>query len=743
MGGLGKTQLALKFAREYRELSVLYHLVRIANRFMLNCCCFYSFESVMFVDASSVERLTDDLLRHVQSTNPKYKRATFERALEILGEPLSNSGLAQSEDSVPSTTKVPWLIIYDNCDDETLPLASYLPRCDYGCILVTTRLHSLKQLQPESALELGNMSSTEAVETLLSCSGRLRQYPRENLATNNEDQTAMEAIALKLGYLPLALVQAGSHVYESEESWTEYLHNLETNMNRLMAKPAKSQRDGNNISAFSAFHSTYERLPPHIREVIPLLSFFHSRPLPLEVIEVAAKDGFRKEYYDYQIPREPSHRNCIALLNQTFCPTGSWDPFTLTEAITTLRNYSLLLVTRSHGLRLLYMHPLIQAWAKTLLVDGHSREVYEHSTIRILATGACQESGIIDQFLVKHLIRAKMDWKRLHANDKAAFAIMLHRTREYSISLKLKFSVLEDIAAVRKSLNIPRVVQSRAILEMAETCKKLGRYIDAKHSYGVVFKTSMREFGELHPHTINAMNNLVVVFSKYGNLDDAKVWLGYLKRTYNSLLDNPAFGPRHETTLSTQAGLALVCYRLGSLEVAEDLQTSVLDYRRKNLGESVKETIDAYETMGRIWAAQKVLDDAESLQRRVLRWRIERLGPDHKETVKARTLLAMTLLQKESYDEAMDLHTDALQSQVRTMGPTHIKTAQTKMNLAWTLYYMGKFERAERLAKEGQDVIKEVLGQNHEMYIGATKLIKKIRRICHRFRSGVLPGHGE
>jgi hypothetical protein len=53
--------------------------------------------------------------------------------------------------------------------------------------------------------------------------------------------------------------------------------------------------------------------------------------------------------------------------------------------------------------------------------------------------------------------------------------------------------------------------------------------------------------------------------------------------------------------------------------------------------------------------------------------------------------------------------------------------------LAWALYSIGNQDETYNLAKEGRDVIQEVLGKKHEAYLGADKLIKKIRRGMHRY----------
>ena len=652
-----------------------------------------------------------------------------------MGQPLPEFN---APDVHTSRRKVPWLLIYDNCDDEKLGLSSYLPQCDYGCIIITTRLRSFEQLQPDSAVTLDTMSSEEAIETL-------KHYSRQGgrrfrHGTSDGDQEIMKNIARKLGYLPLALVQAASHVYESKESWSEYLQNLQKNMNRLMSKSAKSQRDGNTMSAFSAFQSTYTRLPQLAQRLLPLLSFFPSPSVPLDVIGIAAQGLFRKEYQNYQLPRPVIYDRSITLLEECLFQDDKWDAFAFNEAMLALQNYSLVLMTRSYGVRLLYMHPLVQAWARTLLFNSRPRKEYEEAILRVLAAGACEEGGVIDQHLVRHILRAQVEWETVHPNDKAAFAAILHRAGDFTSGLKLRNAVYHAVK-MHFELDTPisEVMQAKALNELAESHRAVGDNVLARKIYYKVYSDSLKSGGVFQPHVIEALNNYIDSLDGY--VDEAKVRLGktFLENMQYGLRRNPNFGSEHEVTMETTARLAAICHRIGDYAQAERIQQYVIEYRRRRFGNDNAATMDAYETMGRIYTALERHEDAKALLHDVALWREGRLGPHHRDTIKARTYLAKAQLQMQQYKDAVRTFQAILNCQIRTLGHSHIETAQTKVNLAWAFLAMGKWGKAQKLAKEGQDVIKEMLGIDHEQYLSTGRLIKKIRRVCHNY--GFINGH--
>ena len=66
---------------------------------------------------------------------------------------------------------------------------------------------------------------------------------------NNIEQNASSSIAEKLGYLPLALDQAGAYVHVQQYSFSRYLEQYESNASYLLSKGWKGGKYDRSVFA--------------------------------------------------------------------------------------------------------------------------------------------------------------------------------------------------------------------------------------------------------------------------------------------------------------------------------------------------------------------------------------------------------------------------------------------------------------------------------------------------------------
>jgi predicted ATPase len=97
-----------------------------------------------------------------------------------------------------------WLIIFDNADNPKLPLTNYIPECDHGTAIITSRNISLAKLAPTSHWHLRGMDEQDSIHVLL------KSAEREG-AANGAESDAVTELSRLLGGLPLALVHVGSY----------------------------------------------------------------------------------------------------------------------------------------------------------------------------------------------------------------------------------------------------------------------------------------------------------------------------------------------------------------------------------------------------------------------------------------------------------------------------------------------------------------------------------------------------
>lgn len=139
LGGIGKTQLSIEFARQHQS----------------------SYSAVFWIDGSTKERLKRSIA-DLASRLPQHQ--VSERARRYLQEESSNVDEVVEEVlkwlSRPSNSQ--WLLIFDNVDreisassedPEAFDMKDYFPKGDQGSILITSRLASLWHLGVDMKLK--------------------------------------------------------------------------------------------------------------------------------------------------------------------------------------------------------------------------------------------------------------------------------------------------------------------------------------------------------------------------------------------------------------------------------------------------------------------------------------------------------------------------------------------------------------------------------------------------------------
>jgi hypothetical protein len=194
LGGIGKTQLAIKFAKDHQA----------------------KFDSIFFLDGSSQEALLRSFaLVYYCITRGKGPQAPV-------------SGLPSKDNQVPpekmveevmqwlaQNQNIRWLLIFDNIDRESsdeggFDIVSYFPPKDHGSILITTRLAPLTRLG--QGKRVGRMSGQEAINLLDEILGESSSGLQRTWLTQNRESPVMHELLETLDGLPLALSQAGRFI---------------------------------------------------------------------------------------------------------------------------------------------------------------------------------------------------------------------------------------------------------------------------------------------------------------------------------------------------------------------------------------------------------------------------------------------------------------------------------------------------------------------------------------------------
>ncbi|ORY09144.1 hypothetical protein BCR34DRAFT_382202 [Clohesyomyces aquaticus] len=203
LGGIGKTQLALGFAREYKA----------------------KFSAIMFLDMkddstflASVSKVFDRVWEAWPSGlegKPRKKPKEPELVLQTMVRWLS---IAQNRY---------WLVILDNIDagdenEEKEIVARCVPSVDHGNIIVTTRVQCFTNIG--KLVQVERMNDNQAVELLAKrLQTPLPAFTEKPVETDPQILQARQDLITELGGLPLALAQVSAYINDTGIGYREFL----------------------------------------------------------------------------------------------------------------------------------------------------------------------------------------------------------------------------------------------------------------------------------------------------------------------------------------------------------------------------------------------------------------------------------------------------------------------------------------------------------------------------------------
>ncbi|KAL9041630.1 MAG: hypothetical protein Q9214_004041, partial [Letrouitia sp. 1 TL-2023] len=537
MGGSGKTQLALECCRRAEaELG---------------------FTAVIWIDASSpatvaqsYSTITLRIIGGSQSiANVEENIAIVERALE--------------------QQKGKWLAILDNFDNpkdfQEHSIQHYIPKGANRGVLFTSRHASSERLG--YVIRVSGMSDDESLNLLL-------HRPTSKAI---ERQQGL-AIAAMLGYLALALDQAGAYI-------------------RARCLPLQD------------FESHYKRRKKIILEEVPeqweyrrklgetemetVLSVFITWELSFAQISGDKEVRDRKEHFltlaahfdNKCISQRYFEAYCSsenAEWVQTFITGSEWDEYKYGDLLAECRKLSLvqMLDRRADGVQF-SLHPVVGDWLKA------RKEREEQKSFAEEFTGLL--TWYIEGVSFNELnLQVKQETlQHIHAcvQNNKEIAGSLHRSvpehRSYSLSL------------------------------FASCYQSSGRYDDAEELYKRALTGNEEQLGPDHPDTLRTVQNLANVYSDKGRYDDAEE---LYKRALAGREEQ--LGPDHPDTLGTVQNLANVYSNKGRYDDAEELYKRVLAGNEEQLGPDYPDTLGTVQNLAIVYRNKGRYDDAEELYKR-------------------------------------------------------------------------------------------------------------------------------
>ncbi|KAF2175261.1 FabD/lysophospholipase-like protein [Zopfia rhizophila CBS 207.26] len=195
LGGIGKTQLAIEFARRHHR----------------------KYSSVFWLDGRTEDSLKQSIAT-CASRIPEGQIAESSRAYLVTSTGDVDAAVRDVMGWLSRSDNTDWLIIFDNVDRESggdnadpsaYDVTRYLPGADHGSVLITTRFAGLEQLG--ASRRLGKLDKEQS------------QAMFENRYGGSCDPIESEELFKLLDGLPLAIAQAGAFLRQSGIGVTRYI----------------------------------------------------------------------------------------------------------------------------------------------------------------------------------------------------------------------------------------------------------------------------------------------------------------------------------------------------------------------------------------------------------------------------------------------------------------------------------------------------------------------------------------
>ncbi|KAF5378210.1 hypothetical protein D9757_009174 [Collybiopsis confluens] len=539
--------------------------------------------------------------------------------------------------------KEDWMLLYDNADDPGISLGNFLPSCNHGNIIITTRNSHLQQLALQSC-ELRDMAEDDGIRLLLKHAIKGRELTAEQ-------KLEAASIAQKLQYFALALVHAGAYISQLN-CLDSYLNIYEKHHSKLMSENLLQSSDNYSIAVYATWDLSWSQLNEECRALLGICSCLHYERIPREIFQRAMEALGKYKIPDDQIIKLKSYDLLRVLTAETF----KWDDFRMNHIIRSITSYSLLTIDKNNTYSL---HPLIFQWIRD------RKDIIKNDTLieqvqSFVALAISDADIAFLQSLVPHCINFPVTGD---AQSDSNLGYLWHQCGYYIHSLVFWEPLLEK---TRKKLGSSNVATLNCMHDVIRSLVALGKFEKALQVADPLVKMSEELLGKLDLGTLEAMQNLAFIYSQLGNISKALEIEMPLLDTKQKL-----FGKQHPATFEATHNLAARYCDLAKYIEAKELAEPLVNLSRKVLGEKHPDTLSRLHLLGRIYWEMGNYNDALELAEPLLETSREIFGEQHPKTLSQMGQLRIIYSKLGQYGKAIELSESLIYLSKQTLGDNH------------------------------------------------------------------------
>jgi tetratricopeptide (TPR) repeat protein len=618
------------------------------------------------------------------------------------------------------------LIVFDNASDPDL-LRPFVPMGGAARVLITSNRHSVANLGTSVSVDV--FSPDEALAFL---TGR----------TGLADAAGAAAVAVELGYLPLALAQAAPVIAGQDLRYGRYLDRLRAlppedypiedegqsyphGMAKAVLKSLKAIRAGDQGDMCA-----------ELMEVMAVLSAAGVRR---DLLHVAGQAG---------VPASGVRRAGVGadLVDRALERLAKRSLLTVSlDGQTLIAHRLVMLVVRDGLARQGRLTTVCRAAASVL--DARARAL----------KGSQDRSAVRDIPKQVAALRDTIAGSADAANKELAELLLslrfwaVYHLNELGESTSQAIVVGEQLVAdFEQALgpDHPDTLNSRNSLAIAY--QDAGRAAEAIALHEQALAAFERALGPDHPSTLASRNNLAIAYREAGRTAEAIALHEQALAVYERVRvpDHPdilasrnhlaaayreagraaeaialyeqtlaaherVWGHRHPRTLASRGSLAKAYREAGRAAEAIALYEQTLAARERMLGPDHRDTLGSRNNLANSYRAAGRAAEAIVVHEQTLAAYERMLGPDHPDTLGSRNNLANAYRDAGLTAEAIVLHEQTLAAREHVLGPDHPDTLRSRNNLAHAYRDAGRTAEAIALQEQALAARERVLGPDH------------------------------
>ncbi|PKX99538.1 uncharacterized protein P174DRAFT_448002 [Aspergillus novofumigatus IBT 16806] len=727
LGGIGKTQLAVQFARIHK----------------------FDFTAVFWLNGKDEKTLIQSLASFL----PK-----------LPGIQLTQSAKNEKEREAHARQYAP---AAQTENREGYDISHYFPVVDQGSIIITTRLPQLRDLG--KPLPVRGLSLEEGVQLLLYSSGRL-----------TKEDTEAGKLANRLNGLPLAIVMAGSFISQTGVSFAKYLQLYEQSFSELLSEmsPLRHYSQGDIRTTWRISYLEIQKRDAPAAKLLLLISTFHNRDIWFELVESGLNYDDAPSWFRQVVSNAfkflKSMRTLIdfSLIETKEDGSYSMHPVvqdwcrhivgeTSEEDKLTMKAIALASVGYTVPLRserqywLLQQRLLLHADQMCEAIINVAVFVQDRSLLKAIQQvgnlyfdqGKLRDAEAMYQQALTGFMQVlgSDDASTLGAmhslgnlyNDQGRFSEAEQMYQKALVGYEKKLGhddpdtlttihYLGDLYRDQGKLQTAELMYQRALVgrekrlgpcdintlstvgSLANTYRDLDKFDDARKLYGRALTGQEKALGPDHTATLRTVSNLGELYRNQGLHDKAEELYKRALAGYEKSL-----GAKHAHTLTATLNLGDLYKDQGKLDESEKIYNKVLAGYTEVFGHDHVQTLTAIQSLGNLYYAQGKLEDAENMYQQALTGYRNAHGPDHMDTIATLHNLGNVYSDQGALDEAENMYQQAVTGYTHALGPAHTFTLTSVQCLGELYSQKGNLELAQAMYQRVFRERQSILGPTH------------------------------